>query len=56
MNSEFFFERLFNNNPAEYFGYHPDFSKNSLLGLIYKIYSPEEEKKYGVLGIKIILV
>ncbi|MCK9578044.1 ASCH domain-containing protein [bacterium] len=44
------FEELFSDFPSEYFGQN---SKEDLLREIEQIYSDEDQKKYGVLGIRI---
>lgn len=44
------FNNLVNDFPASYFG-HSD--KEDLLKSIYTFYTKEQEKKYGVLGIKV---
>ncbi len=44
------FEELFSDFSPKYFG---DESKNNLLKEVKKFYSEEEEKKYGVIGIRI---
>lgn len=40
----------------EYYGYPPDYPIEKFLRGVYEIYSKEQEKKYGVLGIKIKLL
>jgi len=40
----------------EYYGYPKDSSVEDFVKEIYTIYSKEEERQYGVLGIKIRLV
>jgi ASC-1-like (ASCH) protein len=47
------FEELINDFPVSYFGYPEGYSKSSLIDSCYEVYSKEDEKKYGVLGIKI---
>ncbi|OGE80874.1 MAG: hypothetical protein A3C04_00200 [Candidatus Wildermuthbacteria bacterium RIFCSPHIGHO2_02_FULL_45_25] len=47
------FENLFSDFPSGYFG---SSSKEVLLMEIEKIYSKEEQEKYGVIGIKLSLV
>lgn len=44
------FEELFSNFPPEYFGGD---SKENLLQEIHLFYSPEEELKFGVVGIRV---
>jgi len=46
------FEKLFSEFPTEYFGRD---SKESLLEEINQFYSKEEQEKYGVVGIRIVL-
>lgn len=47
------FAELFSDFPAEYFG---GGSKKELINKIVKIYSENDQKKYGVIGIKIKLI
>jgi ASC-1-like (ASCH) protein len=50
------FQDLIHDFNMGYYGYPEDYPINDFLNSIYKIYSPEQEKKYGVLGIKITLL
>ena len=47
------FQDLLNDFPITQFGFPNDYSKKSFVESFYKVYTREEEKKYGVLGIKI---
>ena len=47
------FKSLTKNFDIKSFGYKQDFSIEKFLESIYKIYSKDEEKRYGVLGIKL---
>src|SRR3989344_430561 len=47
------FQELVDDFQMNYFGYPDDHDKRAFVESIYKIYSKEEEKKYGVLGIRI---
>lgn len=49
------FEQFYKDTPFSYFG-REDYSMEKMLEETYKIYTVEEEKKYGVLGIRIELV
>lgn len=49
------FADLISDLPAAYLGYRES-EKEYLKNSMYEIYTPEEEKKYGVLGIRIRLV
>ncbi len=50
------FSELVADFPITYFGYADNFNKEDFVNSIYTIYSKEEEKRYGVLGIKIRLI
>lgn len=50
------FADLVNDFPITYFGYPNDHGKDVFIDSIYKIYTPEQEAKYGVLGIRIKLI
>ena len=50
------FKELLDDFSMDYFGYSKDYSKEKFIEEIYKIYTKEEEKKWGVLGIKIKLI
>jgi ASC-1-like (ASCH) protein len=50
------FQDLVNDFSMEYFGYPKEYSRKIFVESMYAFYSPEQEKKYGVLGIKIQLL
>jgi ASC-1-like (ASCH) protein len=50
------FEELVNSVPISSFGHPTDYDKKRYVNSFYSIYSKEEEKKHGVIGIKIKLV
>lgn len=50
------FKDLVNDFGMSFYGYPSDYPLEDFLRSIYEIYSPEEEKKLGVLGIKIKLL
>ena len=47
------FRELFDSFPINRFGYDDE---DELLSLTYSIYTPNQEKKYGVLGIEVELI
>ena len=47
------FAELVNDFPMNSFGYPNDYDKSKFVEQIYKVYTKEEEQKYGVFGIKI---
>ena len=47
------FKDLIDDFSIENYGYSKDYPITNFLNNVYKIYSKEEEKKHGVLGIKI---
>jgi ASC-1-like (ASCH) protein len=47
------FEELVRDYPMHYFGYSDDDNKQDLIASIYRIYTKEQEQKYGVLGIRV---
>ena len=50
------FKNLINDFGMEHYGYSKDYPITDFLKSVYEIYSKEEEQKYGVLGIKIMLI
>jgi ASC-1-like (ASCH) protein len=50
------FKDLINDYGLEYYGHSKNYLIKDFLEDIYKIYSKEDEKKYGVLGIKIQII
>jgi ASC-1-like (ASCH) protein len=50
------FAAMLDELPMIAFGYPDDYDKNVFMNEIYKIYTPEEEIKFGVLGIRIKIV
>lgn len=50
------FQDLIHDFSMRYYGCPEDYPINDFLNSIYEIYSSEQEKKYGVLGIKINLL
>ena len=50
------FKNLLNDFGMEYYGHPKDYPMDKFLEDVHKIYSKEEEEKYGVLGIKIKLL
>lgn len=50
------FKDLIDHYGMEYYGYPNDYSVNEFVKSIYTIYSKEQEKQYGVLGIRIKLL
>ena len=47
------FRDLIGDYSMEYLGYSRDYPKDEFIESIYTIYTKEEEKKYGVLGIQV---
>jgi len=47
------FKGLVNDFGMEFYGYPKDYPIDEFVNSIYEIYSKEQERKYGVLGIKI---
>lgn len=47
------FKEMIDNLDIEVFGYPAEFSKEKFIEMIYSIYSPKQEKEFGVLAIKI---
>jgi len=47
------FRDLVNDFGMEFYGYPKDYPIDEFVNSIYEIYSKEQERKYGVLGIKI---
>ncbi len=50
------FKDLINNFPMQNYGYPKDYPVQEFLNKIYTIYSKEQEKQFGVLGIKVRLI
>ena len=50
------FQDLVNDFPMSTFGYPDDYDKRAFVQECYGVYTPEEEKKFGVLGIRIKLL
>ena len=50
------FKELIEDFSLSYFGYPNNYDKDKFIEKMYEIYSPEKEKKYGVLGIKLELI
>tara|TARA_Y100000310_G_C20670871_1_gene810213 strand:+ start:917 stop:1261 length:345 start_codon:yes stop_codon:yes gene_type:complete len=50
------FSDLFDDFPMSYFDLDDDYSKEKFIESMYKIYTQEDETKYGVLGIKIKII
>jgi ASC-1-like (ASCH) protein len=50
------FRKLLNDFGIEYYGYPKDYNHNNFIRECHKIYTPEQEQQYGILGIKIQLI
>ena len=50
------FQDLVDDFPMSAFGYPDDYDKRAFVQGCYEVYTPEEEKKFGVLGIRIKLL
>lgn len=50
------FRELLDTYGMKYYGFPNDYSKDDFLNEIYNIYTPQQEKKDGVLGIKFIIL
>jgi ASC-1-like (ASCH) protein len=50
------FQDLVDDFPMSAFGYPDDYDKRAFVQECYEVYTPEEEKKFGVLGIRIKLL
>ena len=50
------FQDLVNDFPMNAFGYPEDYDKKAFVRECYEVYTPEEERKFGVLGVRIKLL